>query len=426
MALVTDTTTRFGHTFRDHTLTVPWNHHQPGAALDIFAREIVPPGGEDLPVLLYLQGGPGSPAPRPVDLTGWLGEALRDHRVILLDQRGTGRSGRIDRNGTPVTFDHLALLRADQIVADCEALRSQLGIRRWSLLGQSFGGFCITAYLSSHPESVDFAYLTGGLPITTGHADDLYRSTFRRLAERHAEFYREVPWAERRIREICHHLEGADERLPTGERLSARRFRTIGDELGRGAGFATLAYLLEEPFHRVDGEKRLRGDFLAEVGTRVSFERAPLYALIHETIYAGTAPGATDWSAHRMREEIPGFGEDIDPNSAEPFFLTGEHIFPWQFDEDPALRPFAEQAAQLAESTDWPQLYDADVLGRAGATVAAAIYVDDIFVPLRHSLDTAAKFRDLRPFITNEYQHDGLRVDGAAIFRRLHRMARDH
>lgn len=426
MALVTDSTTRFGHTFRDHTLTVPWNHDAPGATLDIFAREIIPPGGEDLPTLLYLQGGPGFPAPRPTELSGWLGEALRNHRVILLDQRGTGHSGRIDRHGGPVTFDRLTLLRADQIVADCETLRVQLGIRRWSLLGQSFGGFCITTYLSRYPEAVEYAYLTGGLPITTGHADELYRSTYRKLAARHEDFYRQVPWAQDRIREVCNHLDNSDEHLPTGERLSSRRFRTIGIELGRGAGPATLAYLLEEPFHRSNGEKRLRGDFLADVGARVSFEDAPLYALIHETIYGGTVPGATNWSAHRMREESPGFAEYLDPRDAEPFYLTGEHIYPWQFEEDPALRPFAELAAQLAETTDWPMPYDPAALAEAGATCAAAIYVDDIFVPIEHSLATAARFRDLRPHITNELQHDGLRREGAQLFRRLHELVRDH
>lgn len=82
-------------------------------------------------------------------------------------------------------------------------------------------------------------------------------------------------------------MDNSDERLPTGERLSSLRFRTIGIELGRGTGFDSLAYLLEEPFRTVAGEKRLRGDFLVDVGQRVSFADGPLYAAIHESIYGG-------------------------------------------------------------------------------------------------------------------------------------------
>lgn len=425
MSLRTMATTRLGHRFREHFLTVPWDHAHPGESLEIFAREIVPPGGEDLPVLLYLQGGPGFPAPRPVVLDGWLGAALRHHRVILLDQRGTGNSTLIDAATRPDAA-HLRLLRADQIVADAEALREALGIRRWSLLGQSFGGFCITAYLSTHPERVEYAYLTGGLPSTDTRAEDIYRATFTNLAVRQDRFFAEVEWAEDRIREICHHLANTDERLPTGERLSPRRLRTIGIELGRGAGFDTLAYLLAEPFHTVRGEKRLRSDFLIDVGARVSFAAAPLYATIHESIYGGTVPGATAWAAHRVSREIPGFAADLDPREDEPFYLTGEHVFPWQFEEDPALRPLHRVADQLAQITDWDPLYDTGVLAEAGTTCAAAVYLDDIFVPVEHSLRTAHRFRDLRPWITNEHQHDGIRGDGAAVFERLYRMVRDH
>ena len=38
------------------------------------------------------QGGPGGGSPRPTSRTGWLGAAVERYRVLLLDQRGTGRS----------------------------------------------------------------------------------------------------------------------------------------------------------------------------------------------------------------------------------------------------------------------------------------------------------------------------------------------
>ncbi|MDO5668711.1 MAG: alpha/beta fold hydrolase [Corynebacterium sp.] len=385
---------------RDHTLTTSW---YPGEDIEIFCRELST--DDSLPPLLYLQGGPGYPARVPLD--GWLGEAVKYHRVFLLDQRGTGRSTRLDRFADPALLDatHLAHLRATDIVADAEAFREHLGIERWDVLGQSFGGFCITTYLSQYPDAIRYAYLTGGLPGMVP-AEVTYRATYATLDARQRAFFADVSFAEDRIREICHHLENSDERLPTGERLSARRFCTIGIELGRGAGFETLAMLLDAPFHHIRGEKRLRGDTLAELSSMLSFEAAPLYAVIHETIYAGTP----NWAAHRICEEFAG-----------P--LTGEHIFPWQFEEDPALRPFREVARDLAQR-EWDPGYNPAALGEATAVCAAAVYRDDIFVPRELSLDTAACFRDLRVWETADYQHNGLRVDGARILRHLMEMVR--
>ncbi|MDO5076084.1 alpha/beta fold hydrolase [Corynebacterium sp.] len=417
MTLRTSAHRRFGFTVRSHTLTVPWDRASPQlGTLDIFAREIVPDGGEDWPIVVYLQGGPGFPSPQFLGPSGWMETILQKHRLLLLDQRGTGRSGSALIDAPTIEPTYFTLLRADNIVADCEDFRNALGVEKWSLFGQSFGGFCITTYLSRFPDAVHRAYITGGLPATDCHVDDVYRATFARTQVRHERFYAQFPWADQRIREICHHLKSAAELLPTGERLSARRFRTIGIELGRGLGFDRLGYLLEDPFVMFRGEKRLRKSFLSEVGQRVSFAGNPLYAVVHEAIYGGTVKGQTNWSAHRIREEIPGFAESANPcDFCEPYFLTAEHIFPWQFIEDPALKPYAEVAATLAAKADWDCLYNRDVLSEASAVCAAAVYYDDIFVPMDLSLETAGVFRDLRLHITNQFQHDGIGVDGGGI-----------
>src|SRR4029077_7200184 len=102
----------------------------------------------------------------------------------LLDQRGTGRS-------TPVSAEALAGLdpaaqaaylrnfRADSIVRDAELIRAQLESHPWRVLGQSFGGLCVTTYLSFAPEGLHEAFITGGLPPLVGGADDVYRATYR-------------------------------------------------------------------------------------------------------------------------------------------------------------------------------------------------------------------------------------------------------
>ena len=378
----------------------------------VFARVI---GDPKAPALLYLQGGPGFPAPR--QRFEWFTHALeRGYQVVLLDQRGTGRSTRID-SATPelIRTDVLASLRADEIVADAEALREEMGLDRWVVLGQSFGGFCLLRYLAAHPEGVGKALFTGGVPSIGKGADEVYRATFAKLKHRHLQFNEVYPHAERMVREVCRHLEVQEELLPTGERLSARRLRTVGIELGREGGFESLARLFEAPFHH---NGRLRTDFLAEVGERVSFAKGPLYAAVHESIYGGTVPGATNWAAERVSRELDGFAPDASPDDAE-YYLTGEHIFPFQFDEDPALRPFTQVAHELAAKDDWSNLY-AGLSGNYDAY--AAVYTDDIFVPRELSLQTASAI-GAQVFETDAYQHDGLRRHGAAVLGRLLDMA---
>src|SRR3954447_15153163 len=80
----------------EHELEVPLDHARPdGERITVFAREVADPDGRDRPFLVYFQGGPGFESPRPTrhpSSPGWLDRALRDYRVLMLDQRGTGRS----------------------------------------------------------------------------------------------------------------------------------------------------------------------------------------------------------------------------------------------------------------------------------------------------------------------------------------------
>ena len=251
MNLATTQTRRHGHTVKEHILTAPLVHGSArntggtgstGSAdtrtIDIYARQYVPDGGENLPALLFLQGGPGHGSPRPQangdggELSGWLGEALKNYRVILFDQRGTGRSTPVDvavpeaLGPSPADqAEYLTHLRADSIVADAELLREALGEDPWTLLGQSFGGFCITTYLSQRPEGVAEAFFTGGLPGFVGASDtridDVYRATYAKTAIRNDRFTARYPWAQQRIAEICRHLDDTEESLPTGERLTS-------------------------------------------------------------------------------------------------------------------------------------------------------------------------------------------------------------
>jgi len=105
----------------------------------------------------------------------------------------------------------------------------------------------------------------------------------------------------------------------------------------------------------------------------------------------------------------------------DPTLLTGEHVFPWMFEEFAGLAPFRE-AAELLAHRQWGPLYDPAVLAVNEVPCAAALYVDDMYVPRAFSEQTARRIRGLRPWITNEFEHDGLH--SGKVFGRLIDMMR--
>src|ERR1700754_4969142 len=114
----------------EHELDVPLDHARPeGEQITVFAREVADPDGRDRPFLVLLQGGPGSEAPRPTrhpSGPGWLDRALQDFRVLMLDERGTGRStpvGSLPGMTPEEQAGYLTHFRADSIVRDAELVR---------------------------------------------------------------------------------------------------------------------------------------------------------------------------------------------------------------------------------------------------------------------------------------------------------------
>ncbi|BAS08857.1 proline iminopeptidase [Arthrobacter sp. Hiyo4] len=178
-----------------------------------------------------------------------------------------------------------------------------------------------------------------------------------------------------------------------------------------------LHYLLEDAFTETPQGNRLSDAFLDQVQGIVSRLANPLYALLHESIYGQGQ--ATDWAAWRVLQENPAFHPD-----AEALLLTGEMVYPWYFEQDPALVPLRQVAHLLAAKTDWKPLYDPAQLAANSVPVAAAVYQDDIYVDRCLSLETAAAVRRLRVWETADFHHDGIADDGEAIFGRLLGMVR--
>ncbi|MFB4294018.1 alpha/beta fold hydrolase [Nonomuraea sp. ATR24] len=411
--MITATYTIPGMRVRDHEVAVPLDWSAPDrGTITVFARELADPvrDREDLPCLLYLQGGPGGKGPRPTGRDGWLGHALRTHRVILLDQRGTGRSSRIDgRLMSGLTAEEgaarLALFRADSIVADAEHLRTTVfGGRRWSTLGQSYGGFLTLTYLSRAPEGLSACYVAGGLPALEPDAAEVYRRTYPRVAAKNAAFYRRYPHHAETAARLADRLAEGDVRLPDGDTLTVRRLQSLGLDFGMKPGFERMHWLLDEA-------AGLPETFLHQVLARSSYADNPLFAALQESIY-GHGPGATAWAAEAERARRPEFAE-----TARPLLFTGEMIYPWMFEEIRALRPFRGAVELLAGRADWPPLYDLDRLAANEVPLAAAVYFDDMYVDSGLQLDTASRVGNARAWVTNEYEHDG--IGDERVFARL-------
>lgn len=408
----------------DHEFAVPLDHTRPGGeTISVFGREVVASDKEkhDLPWLVFFQGGPGLSAPRPEDKGGWLKRALQEYRVLLLDQRGTGRS-------TPINYqslarfvtsreqvDYLKDFRADSIVRDAELIRRELiGEKgRWSVLGQSYGGFCVTHYLCVAPDGLKEAMITGGLPPLDRHPDEVYRATYRRLIDKNRLYYDRYSDDVKRVREIVDHLASHETNLPNGDRISPRRFQQLGILFGMGSGFERVHYLLEDAFLRGAAGREIAYCFLRGFENSFSFETNPIYAVLHESIYCEGV--ASKWSAERVLSEYPEF----EIGSDQPVFFTGEMVYPWMFDEYRYLCPLKEVAEILATYDGWPRLYDKSVLQSNGVPCAAVIYYNDMYVERTSSEETARNIRGIRLWVTNEYEHDGLRVDGEKVLGRL-------
>lgn len=408
-----------GLNLTDITVEAPLDHGRPEAGtIEVFARVVTGQGGEDKPYLLFLQGGPGHEAPRPMLVPAtpsWLPRALEDFRVVLLDQRGTGRStpvsATVRRNDADVSAEvggalaglgpqdqaaYLSHLRADGIVDDCELLREALGVRQWTVLGQSFGGFTTLRYLSAHPESLAGALVTGGLSAVGRPIEDVYTATWQTMVAKSEQHYRRFPGDRDRVRRISELCAQGAVMLPNGDRVSPDRFRTVGQRLGMQGGSEQLHYLLElDP---------ASATFAHDLAASLPFGgRNPLYAVLHESCYADGV--ATRWAAERT---MP------DRVREDATLLGGEHIHRSLFTEDSELRPFAAAADLLAEHP-WDRLYPAERLARAEVPVAAAVYHADAYVPAEYSLETAALLPDCRTWVTSEYEHNGLRMDPAVL-----------
>jgi hypothetical protein len=205
-----------------------------------------------------------------------------------------------------------------------------------------------------------------------------------------------------------------------------------------------------------DNTKEFSRGFLKVVDHAQPFDEYPIYFWLHESIYAdgnskdlsnqrsldSVVDVATNWSADSAfvgkisARSSDGAEYDYRVTSQEdndlPVLFFGEMVFPWMTED------YAEcgglgctaLADSIATKKDWGPLYDADhmrsVLEDGRSRSAAAVYFEDIYVDFDLSMQVTARGGPLekcKVYVTNEYQHSGIRDNGAAIFDKLHGMA---
>lgn len=411
---VTTTTTTLGDlSLSEHLFALPlvWDAPTDSRTIDVFARVITRPGGEELPYLVFLQGGPGCEAPRPSFAPrqpNWLDSALAHYRVVMLDQRGTGRSTPVSDDdlamGEEALVEHLTYLRADSIVRDCEAVREFLGVEQWTVLGQSFGGFTTLHYLSRYASSLREVLITGGLSAVGRHVDDVYSLCYEKTRFISEQYYRRFPEDRNRMRALVDHAREGRVELPNGEIVSETRLRSIGHRLGTNDGWQLIHELLDHD-HRSNAFRHDLAALMPFTG------RNPLYYVIHESSYSDGC--VTNWSAERTLPDD--FREDAT-------LLTGEHVFREWLDTVPDFQPWKGVAEKIAQ-TEWPTLYDKDAIAASGVRGAASVYVNDLFVPLEFSLETAKLLPNVELFVTSAHEHNGLRASGGAVLAQLIELA---
>ncbi|CCG81276.1 Proline iminopeptidase [Taphrina deformans PYCC 5710] len=411
----------------DRHFKCPVDYDQPdGTQISVFLRQCSRAANSDedsrrAPRLLYLQGGPGFECSATVPSNSGMIKTLLDkgYVILFLDQRGTGMSSPIDsetillQGNLDAQVSYCKHFRADSIVKDCELIRQQLGIKSLTLLGQSFGGFCILTYLSLYPESLDAVIITGGMaPICHDHPDSVYYRLTKKLIRWNENYYERYPKDVSRIRTIVTYLDqyqdprtGGSLKTPNGGALTSRRFRQLGIELGMHGGIDRIHNIITRLSSDLDQHGFITFKAREMVENALHYDGNPIYAILHEAIYCQNSK-SSNWSSQRVLATYPEFDSGV--GSDKPIYFYGENIFPWMFEDYAQLRPLKALADKLAQES-WGPLYDLERLGNNTVPIAASCYIMDMYVEIDLAIESLQAVACTKDLVTNRWLHNALR-----------------
>lgn len=240
--------------------------------------------------VIVLHGGPGggsSPMMRRFFDPSY-------YRVILFDQRGCGRS-RPHASVEANTTQHL--------IADIEAIRSVLGIRRWLCFGGSWGATLALAYAQAYPDRAAYLVLRGVFLGTQDELDWFYGGGAGRFFPEHwARFVDLIPEDERHDLIAAYHR-----RLFSADfSLEARFSRLWADWENALATVETRAYF-ETPvdyaraFSRLENHYFTNNCFFARDGQLMQdlWRIKDVRGAIVQGQFDMICPPTTAWNLHR-------------------------------------------------------------------------------------------------------------------------------
>jgi proline iminopeptidase len=135
--------------------------------IDLFYRVVGPTSGD---YVLVLSGGPGEDIGSMKAVAEELG---KKYRCIMWEQRGTGRSKLPQYDSSTINLN--------AYLEDIEALRKQLHIEKFVVVGNSWGMILGLAYAGTHPDAVRTVVTIGSGPITFEYLGVFSDNQFARL-----------------------------------------------------------------------------------------------------------------------------------------------------------------------------------------------------------------------------------------------------
>ncbi|CAK7201091.1 hypothetical protein SEUCBS139899_003793 [Sporothrix eucalyptigena] len=434
------------------------------------------------PWLAYLEGGPGAGNREPHDYAFTRSMLNRGYQLLFLDYRGTGMSTAVcaatlkRRGDAEAQAKYLRLFRADNIVRDLEAVRRCLlddpptssnsasvpNKKKWSILGQSFGGFVSLTYLSFYSEGLREVFMTGGMAPVGKSPEEVYTATYRKAVERNKAYFGKYPEDADSLQIISTYLYSQPNHkltLPGGGFLTFKRVLTFGYMFGFHGGLDATHALLLRMRHDLDRVGILTRPTLVAVEQFFPLDVMPLYAVLHEPIYCHTYGVSSRWAAQRVgagttddtedgsddgkekkRHEFPEFSwlaDDVvapkQPQILAPelqpigksIFMSCEMIYPFMFDTYPELIEMKEAAEIVASYNDWEKLYDETQLAANRVPVFAASYIDDLYVDYGLAKETARKIGSIKVYETNGLYHNAIRARTDEVLTQLFRLRDD-
>ena len=247
--------------------------------------------------VVILHGGPGAGCGAKIRRF----HDPRAYRIILLDQRGAGRS-------TP----HADLVDNTTwtLVADIEKLREHLGIDRWQVFGGSWGSTLALAYAEKHPECVSELVIRGIFLLRRWELEWFYQEGCSRLFPDAWEKYLEpIPETERGDIISAYHrrLTSDDENV----RLEAAQAWSIWE--------ASTSFMLQDEdfinshndahfalsFARIENHYFVNGGFFEVEGQllRDAYKLNGIPGVIVHGRYDVVCPIANAWDLHKVWPE---------------------------------------------------------------------------------------------------------------------------